>query len=1389
MAHISTWFMESGTVSKNKFVENHKLLFVFLAILLVLPPLTCPVPVQATSTQYDWAGVDVQPPASPDLGDFNFSQTVRITNNSDVNWTDPVIEIPIIPYETVARGSYTVTHGNGTAYTYNIAIPFDVREISDTNLTNYTLWIQHVPALWLSENNWTTVDGQEVCWVHGDNLDANIPYADLLRWYLPNLWQYGWDTDDAEICVEGNFTAYDTTRLYMLIDADLTGVTRNNTNTKYTDDIYDYHDDMTSGENNWAIKKTYEIASNSHDAYRYYRTAWGFSSSSDVCPFGRSLLSGVHTSWDSAFTFSSVDIPQGTTVLRALLIFNSYADIATDTVRTRIRAEDSDDATPVTDWNSPPWNSGKDDPQLTSASRDWNFTTDWFEDYWYSTHARDMMAVVDVSNIVNEVVGRVGWSSGNKIQFFVFNDNSTNLAYRSPSSRNDSASESAELVVWSPTSTITAGSHTVSNTNFEPDYMISDDTFTPPCKVRIVADVDGDFGEDQGNVFGLSSSGSGAYARFADLNNLANDWDEAIQVDDTGTTNYDDQAPFPTGSIASWDILWRGDIDAVRSEWARFLANQVQLYIDSPLWTNVPTSALRVFFYGFGDRDIVVYDVIVSDYNSPEPIVNFPFIHHHPNTIFLENRSEHWLYDSAFAKTGNTTELYYCPDDRTLSVDYATIFKVKYIGTINSGAYADIDYYYGNAAQSTQSAYWNCSQVADYWDDFNAGDDVGWSDATGSWGVSNQQRPQIEDQHLMKYDEDASNIWVASAPWTDNDGIDKFIAIAGSHETAGVAWSIPWENVLYEKIGNQWYRWGNIMTCEYDGCNHASLIGYITWEGDGSYMGNSSWIYWLAQTTNVATGDSAAFIYVSKDKSGYKWEVLNDGYPIWDYRIWDNPVGTNRGRFNSLVYNNGDYVCSYGHLLADGWDGGFCFASDAGDINQVRDILYGNQTSPTTNPSTIWDDGGIIFDVSDGDMAEVGGIEAWFIYEQDDGDWVGMMEAALAGDVNPDFRDFYYSECSDANMDGTMIEAQWSVGANPVEEMEDCDTVYEWSYNNFATAICNIDTYPAMVHAGYAERSIARLAFADSSTLEGNSFTMLNVDYERRQTENTAEFKLSTVTGNKTAGTIQATVSAALGDDTYEWAGIIWRYTDVDNFCIWFIDETAEKFAYGYKIGGVWTGYTAKSAGYNLSFGMEYDLRVTYNGSNTTLDYRRQGWEWKTAYDGVLIADGDLVGGKIGMGTWYIDGYFDDFFYCENPIIDFSVEGQGSSVTVQTDAATNITPTTATLNGQITAGAGVATIGFILSETSITPAGAPTDYTYYWTENSNAPYGIGSYSANTTDPNLLNPLASGEEYFTYIAAQEASYPNAWYWDVTGVSFLTLLGWRPNASIGVILGPF
>jgi len=103
----------------------------------------------------------------------------------------------------------------------------------------------------------------------------------------------------------------------------------------------------------------------------------------------------------SGMIFRNVNIPQGTEIISARLKLCSYDSYLDDIVYGKMQAEAADDAAAlggVRNTGSLP---------MTGASIEWDHYEPWEKNTWYESP--------DIADVIQEVIDRVGWRSGNSL--------------------------------------------------------------------------------------------------------------------------------------------------------------------------------------------------------------------------------------------------------------------------------------------------------------------------------------------------------------------------------------------------------------------------------------------------------------------------------------------------------------------------------------------------------------------------------------------------------------------------------------------------------------------------------------------------------------------------------------------------------------------------------------------------------------------------------------------------------------------------------------------------------------------------------------------------------------------------------------------------------------
>jgi hypothetical protein len=161
-----------------------------------------------------------------------------------------------------------------------------------------------------------------------------------------------------------------------------------------------------------------------------------------------------------------VTVPQGATINSAWITFCPSASDAGSTVTAKIRAQDEDDATQIPDaagYLAMTW---------TDAQVAWSPAA-WVLDAWESTP--------DIKDVVQEVVDRAGWASGNAMGFQVADNGSSNNAYRRPVAFDGTPAKAAWLNInFTPPPTTTTSTTPEPPTTTTPEPPTTTTTPEPP---------------------------------------------------------------------------------------------------------------------------------------------------------------------------------------------------------------------------------------------------------------------------------------------------------------------------------------------------------------------------------------------------------------------------------------------------------------------------------------------------------------------------------------------------------------------------------------------------------------------------------------------------------------------------------------------------------------------------------------------------------------------------------------------------------------------------------------------------------------------------------------------------------------------------------------------
>lgn len=145
--------------------------------------------------------------------------------------------------------------------------------------------------------------------------------------------------------------------------------------------------------------KSYSISNINNEGRRFWDgvSAWNFSLTN---PARLGYQSATIQKSGGIYRFTGVDIPAGTTITDAKIKLYAYQDDAVDTVCVYVHGQAADNAAVLVD-------------EADFELRSWCVNkTDWSPGHWTSSTRYDSPQIKDV---ISEIVGRVGWVSGNSI--------------------------------------------------------------------------------------------------------------------------------------------------------------------------------------------------------------------------------------------------------------------------------------------------------------------------------------------------------------------------------------------------------------------------------------------------------------------------------------------------------------------------------------------------------------------------------------------------------------------------------------------------------------------------------------------------------------------------------------------------------------------------------------------------------------------------------------------------------------------------------------------------------------------------------------------------------------------------------------------------------------
>ncbi len=145
---------------------------------------------------------------------------------------------------------------------------------------------------------------------------------------------------------------------------------------------------------------TYVISSGSDDACQHISY---YTDSASYVYFGRHTVS---EGYYAGYRFNDIAIPQGATITTAYLVLTQYTSYASAQPILKVAAQDIDDSPTFSSGNGPMDRSG----QLTTAQIDWTPAAGTSDVQFQSP---------DITSVVQEVINRAGWVSGNSLSIIL----------------------------------------------------------------------------------------------------------------------------------------------------------------------------------------------------------------------------------------------------------------------------------------------------------------------------------------------------------------------------------------------------------------------------------------------------------------------------------------------------------------------------------------------------------------------------------------------------------------------------------------------------------------------------------------------------------------------------------------------------------------------------------------------------------------------------------------------------------------------------------------------------------------------------------------------------------------------------------------------------------
>lgn len=176
----------------------------------------------------------------------------------------------------------------------------------------------------------------------------------------------------------------------------------------------------------WGTDATFQVAATADDGYTF---GSGISNNAAYCRMGEKSDGTLYNTWHR---WTSVNIPAGSTITAAKIQFKAAYSGSGTTVNLNIYFNDADNAAnpgDITAYNA----------KAVTAAVAWNSVSSWTAGTWYDSP--------ELKTILQTVINRAGWASGNAIMALVKSNDSTHNAYRDGVEYANDSSGGAKLVV------------------------------------------------------------------------------------------------------------------------------------------------------------------------------------------------------------------------------------------------------------------------------------------------------------------------------------------------------------------------------------------------------------------------------------------------------------------------------------------------------------------------------------------------------------------------------------------------------------------------------------------------------------------------------------------------------------------------------------------------------------------------------------------------------------------------------------------------------------------------------------------------------------------------------------------------------------------------------